>query len=238
MLPRREEFFQDVRRAARLEQKPKVTTNADVLNPDRIAQARQGTALWLTPTVVARYTPEDFTEWPEQQQIRLRDSVESFRAAASELPAASSPDQFVRALDAFLELLSSVREVILTEWTSAVGVLIGDVEAWVRESGWRARRVERKMNEALLGVYSLPQLQVFADADLYVFDPVARFVPGAMGAYDLAIQPSHFITSLYRDFDGQWFVHLEVGQGAAGAPRQAWGHETFRASLQELRSLV
>ena len=90
----------------------------------------------------------------------------------------------------------------------------------------------------MIGTYSLPQLQVYADADLYVLEPVARFVPGAAGAYDLSIQPSSYITTLYRDFDGRWHAHLDVGQGAVGGRRELWGRETFRASLEELRSLV
>ena len=72
------------------------------------------------------------------------------------------------------------------------------------------------MNETLLGTYTLPQLQVYADADLYVLEPVARFVPGAMGAYDLSIQPSYYITTLYRHIDERWYAHLDVGQGVGG----------------------
>jgi hypothetical protein len=240
MLPRREEFFQEVRRAVRLEKQPKVNTDSDVLNEERISQALYGVALWLTPKLVEKYAPEDFEEWSEELQKQLSSAVSGFRAAAGEAPPAQAPtkDQFVRALAAFRELTAAVREVIVVEWTQAVEGLIRQAEGWVADNGWRARRVERKISETLLGTYLLPQLQVYADADLYVLEPVARFVPGAMGAYSLSIQPSYYVTTLYRQTDGRWYAHLDVGQGAAGGRRELWSPETFRASLEELRSVV
>jgi hypothetical protein len=240
MLPRREAFFQDVRRATRLEQKPRVSTVSDVLSDDRIFKALQGAALWLTPKVVEKYAHEDSVGWSEELQERLNSAVVAFRDAVVQVPPNQAPtrDQFTPALAAFRTLTAVVREVVLTEWTQGVDSMIRDVEAWVALDGWRSRRVERKMSETLLGEYLLPQLQVYADADLYVLEPVARFVPGAAGAYDLSIQPSYDITTLYRDFDGQWQAHLDVGQGANSGRREPWSSQTFRASLESLRSLV
>jgi hypothetical protein len=211
MLPRREEFFQDVRRAARLERQPKAIADSDILSDDRIAKALHGASLWLTPKYVNNYAPEDFAEWTSELQKRLGSAVGAFRIAAGEVPPDQAPTraQFTSALAAFHELTAAVKEVVMTEWTQAVNTLIEDVEAWVSESGWRSRRVERKMTESLLGTYSLPQLQVFAEADLYVFEPVARFVPAAAGAYDLSIQPSHYITTIYRDFDSSCLISAQ-----------------------------
>lgn len=240
MLPRPAEFIQDVRRAARLEQKPKVLTDSSKLGPDQIAAALHGAAIWLTPKIVEKYASEDFGECPADQQERLRLAVETFRGVAGEVPPdkPATGDQLARGLTAFHELLAAVRDVVLREWTNAVERFIRDAEGWVAESGWRSRRVERQVNEALLGTYPLPQLQVFAEADLYVFDPVGRFVPGGMGAYDLAIQPSYYLTSLYRDYDGRWYGRLDVGRGIEGAARFPWDKEAFLGCLRELRSLV
>jgi hypothetical protein len=240
MLPRREEFFRDVRRAVKLEKKPNATTNSDLLSEERISQALHGAALWLTPKLVEKYAPEDFEEWSEELQRQLSSAVSEFRVVAGEVSPAQAPtkDQFVRALAAFRELAGAVREVVVVEWTQAVEGLIRQAEGWVAENGWRARRVERKISETLLGTYPLPQLQVYADADLYVFEPVARFVPGAMGAYSLSIQPSYYITTLYRHTDGRWYAQLDVGRGVANGSPELWSLETFRASLEELRSLV
>ncbi len=93
------------------------------------------------------------------------------------------------------------------------------------------------MSETLLGTYALPQLQVYADADLYVLEPVARFVPGAMGAYDLSIQPSSYITTLYRHIDGRWYAQfLEVGGGGGAPPGAGASCGAGRRSGRALRS--
>jgi hypothetical protein len=52
MVPRREAFFQDLRRAGRTIQRPKVTADSARLNTDAIATVLQGAALWLTRKVV------------------------------------------------------------------------------------------------------------------------------------------------------------------------------------------
>ena len=72
MLPRREDFFLDVRRAVRIEQQPRVTFDADLFSEERISKALHGAALWLTPKVVEKYAPEEFEECPEDQQKRLQ----------------------------------------------------------------------------------------------------------------------------------------------------------------------
>ena len=240
MLPRREAFFQDVRNAVRLEEQPRVTIDSDVLSEDRISRAIQGAARWLAPKVVENYAPEDFGGWSEELKERLRLAVSTFKGLAS--PVASDQgrarEHFATALAAFRTLTTAVREIVLTEWTLAVDKMLQEVEGWVEREGWRGRRVERKIRETLLGLYTLPQLQVFADADLYVLEPVARFVPGAAGAYDLSIQPSYYLTALYREFDGGWNIHRDINRGADSQKSEQWSADTFRASLEELRSLV
>jgi len=236
----REEFFQDVRRASRLALRPRVTVDSEVLSEESISLAIHGAALWLTPKVVEKYAPEDFEEWPEEHQERLRSAVRAFRDAAGKVSPDRAPgeDEFSRYRAAFHELTAAVRGVVLADWIQAVEAMIRDVEVWVADQGWHSRRVERKVTESLLGSYALPQLQFFAITDLYVLDPVARFVPGATGAYDMSIQPSHYLTTLYRDLDGGWQTSLDAGRGVARGRHESWNKETFLASLDELRSLV
>ena len=69
------------------------------------------------------------------------------------------------------------------------------------------RRVEKDLSETLLGTYTLPQMLIHAAPYLYVLDPLSRFVPGSAGAFDLTIQPSYYVTSLYRAYDGIWYAH-------------------------------
>src|SRR5204862_2317832 len=100
------------------------------------------------------------------------------------------------------------------------------------------RREKKMLEETLLGEYQLEGLLFYAGQNLCVLDPVARFVPGAAGAFDLAIQPSYYVTSLYRYFDGQWYLHLDMGQGVQEGRAAPWTKDSFVKSVEELRSLL
>jgi hypothetical protein len=94
----------------------------------------------------------------------------------------------------------------------AIGTIEKQAEEWSAEIGWRTRRVNKKISESLIGNYEAPQLLIFAEPNLYVLAPVARFIPGGQGSFDLAIQPSYYTTSLYRDDSGKWSGGRPGGQ--------------------------
>jgi hypothetical protein len=240
MIPKREEFILDVRRAARLEQKPTVATDADLIDPDALAKALQRAALWLTPKVVEAYDPAEFTGWNEALQQELQGAVEEFRTVAQTIPPdkPATAAQFRTGLKAFQRLVAAVRGVVLAEWTSAAEEVTRQVEQWSADCEWPTRRESKKLTETLLGPYTLPQLYLHAEGNLYILDPLARFVPGALGAFDLSIQPSFCVTSLSRHFDGIWYVHLDVAQGANGARKEMLTRESFTKAVRELRSLL
>lgn len=239
MVPKTEEFILDVRRAARLEQKPTMTSDSELINAGVVTKALQRATLWLTPKVVQGYDSAEFAAWPEDLREQLQRAVEGFRMATGVVPPAqpATPDQFRQGWEAFKGLLAAVRASVLWDWTRAAEGLVREVEGWCADIGWRTRRVDKKLTETLLGDYSLSQLQLYAE-HLYVLDPVARFVPGALGAYDLSIQPSFYLTSLFRYYDGRWYVHLDVGQGVKSARTEPWSKDSFRRSVEELRSLL
>src|SRR5208337_4845409 len=153
MVPKREEFILDVRRAARLEQKPTVATDSEMINPDTVSKALQRAALWLTPKTVERYDPAEFTSWAENLQSELRSAVDDFRAVAKAVPPdkAATTAQFRDGLAAFKCLLTAVQHVVLTEWTEAAREVIALGEQWSGEFGWRTRRQAKKLTETLLG---------------------------------------------------------------------------------------
>jgi hypothetical protein len=247
MIPRREEFFQDIRRAVRFEQKPIITTDSELIKADPIADAMRVGARsvsWLTPKIIQKYDASDFSTFPEDMQQRLRDAVNEFGLLAREVVQSGlARIPLTRGLDAFQKLVASVREVVLSEWIQAAEKLVVETESWALELGWQTRRKdkkfsEKKIEETLLGSYQLMQFQFFAEQDLYVLDPIARFVPNAMGTFDLSIQPSFSETSLYRDFDGIWYVSLSIREGLLSNHREVWTKESFQKSVEELRSLV
>jgi hypothetical protein len=239
MTPNREEFLLDVRRAARLAEKPTVITSSELANPDVIAKTLHRAALWLTPKIVENYDPNMFNDWPVALRDGLTRAVETFRAIAGTVPAnqPATAEQFAQGEEAFRGLLSALRDVVLAEWRPAVDGLVGNTESWAKEFGWATKRVPKRLSETLLGTYEIPQLLMHAAPNLYVLDPVARFVPGAAGAFDLSVQPSFYTISLYRDFDGIWHAHHAVGQGANTGKRDKWDKEPLRQCVEELGAL-
>jgi hypothetical protein len=240
MLPGAEEFILDLRRAARTERKPTVAADSGSIDTDAMTQVLQRAALWLNSKVVEKYDPSDFSWLPGDQQDELRHAVDAFRTVAGTVPPdePASDDQFRRGLVAFKGLQASVRKLVLNEWAGAAGILLGEAETWCEELGWHTRRYEKTLMESLLGKYTLQQLQIYAVQHLYVLDPIARFVPGGQGAFDLSIQPSFYVTSVYRDFDGSWNVHLDVGQDVSEGRGVPWGKDSFMKAVEELRSLL
>jgi hypothetical protein len=198
----------------------------------------QGAAFWLTPRVVEKYEPGDFGTVPQQDELRR--AVERFRSVASAVSPKDAPtqEQFTRGVEAFNRLTDAVRGMVLSEWQGAVEHLIAEAEAWVAERQWVSRRVKKTIEESLLGTYELPQLQFYADQNLYILDPIGRFVPGALGSIDLAIQPSYYVSTLYRYFDGRWYVHLDVGERVREGRGLPWERATLVKAVEELRSLL
>ena len=126
---------------------------------------------------------------------------------------------------------------MLEEWKRSVDDLVGYTESWAKEFGWVTKRVPKRLSETLLGTYLTPQLLMHAAPNLYVLDPVARFVPGAAGAFDLSVQPSFYTINLYRDYGGAWYAHHDVGKGVNTGKRDGWSKDIFKECVDELGAL-
>ena|SRR5579884_1407323 len=190
MHPKADEFILDVRQAARTELRPTVTTDSQLIDPGSVARVLERAMLWLTPKIVEAYDPAAFAAWPRDLQAELRGAVDHFRAVASTVPPDQpvTPPQARQGVQAFAHLKEAVRKVALSEWLDKAGTLINEVEAWAKEFTWTTRREPKKLKELLLGEYTLDQLYMHAEGNLYILDPVARFIPGGLGAFDLSIQ--------------------------------------------------
>lgn len=238
--PRREEFILDVRRAARMLVQPMVEADSTAVDTDPVSRLLQQAALWLTPKVVEHYDAADFGTWPQEQQDQLRLTVEEFRTLASQVPGdkPATVEQLTGGTTRLQRLIEALGGMIRAEWLDAIHQIESQAEGWANKDGWRTRRVAKKMSESLLGKYEAPQLLIYAEPNLYVLDPVARFVLGAQGSFDLAIQPSYYTTSVYRGDDGQWYTHLDAGKDVSGGQRVPWNEKAFLAGIQQLETLV
>ncbi len=238
--PRREEFVLEVRRSAKTLQKPNVEADSAVVDTDAVAKLLKRAALWLTPKVVEHYDPQDFTTWDKEQQNRLRLAIEDFKKVANQVRPnkTADVDQFKEGSLRFRNLIDVLGKMVLDEWLQAIETVEKQAEDWSKEAEWRTRRVDKKLSESLLGTFSAPQLLIFAEPYLYVLDPVARFIPEGLGAFDFAIQPSYHTTSLYRDDNREWHVHLEIHNGALERKPVKWGKDAFLQCVEQLGQLV
>jgi hypothetical protein len=238
--PRREEFILDVRRSAKTLQQPNAEADSDAVDTDAIERILHRADRWLTPKVVEHYRPEDFTDWQKEQQDRLHLAVEEFLQIAKQVPPdkPATIDQFTEGTHRFRELINVLGQMVLDEWLRAIETVEKQAEEWSAEAGWRSRRVGKKISESLIGAYEASQLLIYAEPNLYVLDPIARFVPGGQGSFDFAIQPSYDTTSLYRDDSGNWYVHLEVRNGISKGKRVAWSRDAFRQCIEQLGAFV
>lgn len=238
--PRREEFILDVRRSARALQQPDVEADSERVDTDAVSRILDRAALWLSPKVVALYAPEDFADCQSEQQQRLRLAVDGFREIARQVPAnqPATVEQFTAGAERFRELIKVLGGIVLEEWLHAIDAIEHEAEAWARDAEWRTRRVNKKLSESLIGAYNTTQLLIFAEPNLYVLDPVARFAPGCQGVFDFAIQPSYSTASMYRDDAGVWHVHPDFTQGTIDGQPTLWNRDAFLNCIQQLEVLV
>ncbi len=237
MTPKADKFISDVWDAAWIEQKPITVTNSQLFDPVPSAGAIRRAAKWLTPKILDSYDPGEYQNLSGEQRDELNRAVAEFRFIASEISSDQAPtaSRFREGLQKFDRLKSDVKRVVLTDWERAAGALIAIVETWAKEFVWVTRRENIELKETLLGEYRLDQLYLHAEGNLYILNPIARFVPGGHGSFELQIQPQSDYTSIFRNCEGEWRIHGLVGPGYLN--EYALTKETFRRALIELRSL-
>jgi hypothetical protein len=120
-------------------------------------------------------------------------------------------------------------EGVRDEWVVAVEQLVRDAEAWARNQDWAVRREAKTIREDRLGQYAVPRLLIQATAGRLLLDPVARYVPGAMGVVDLYTLPSYDAVMISRTDDG-WRLHPIVADDLP----QPWSEESFVQTALQL----
>jgi hypothetical protein len=230
----KEEFFRDIRRAATLV-RPKVQTDSERLAPEGVARRLERAALWLTPKYVEAYAADDFADLPSAVRDSIRDAVEGFATAARQVSPndSATDDQFRAGSERFRRLSAIVGDVVRSEWIAAVEGLVAAARSWSEKRDWTCRLSTKQLQETLLGEYSLPQLYIHAGDAPLLLDPVARFVPGALGLVDFAVLSPYRSMMVPRTRDG-WFLHLETGKDINGVRREPWAQEAFYRAVEHL----
>jgi hypothetical protein len=94
-----------------------------------------------------------------------------------------------------------------TAWMERVNALVDQVEAWAKELNWSTRRVEKRLDDSLIGEHRVPALLMQEDTCRILLEPVGRSAPGAEGVVDLYLLPAYDdIATLYY-YNQRWNLH-------------------------------
>ena len=142
-------------------------------------------------------------------------------AATSQL----TVDQFTEGARCFRELVDVLGETVRHEWLQAIETIEKQAEEWSAEAGWRTRRVNKKISESLIGTYELPQLLIFAEPNLYVLDPVARFIPGGKDPLISRFSPRTTRLPCIETTSGAGTSTWRFAMGSRRGRRVEWSNE-------------
>jgi hypothetical protein len=231
----KDDFIQNLRLAAGLVA-PTVHTEGTGLDAQRWAARLSRAALWLTPRAVEGYYPADFKDLSQAEQKALDNAAARFRELADSVPADSpaSDAQYREGLELLGTITTIVRKPILDEWAQSVEKLISDAEAWAGKHGWICRRSTKRITEKLLDSYQLAQLMIQVNGNSLLLDPVARFVPGALGVVDLSLLPAYHSATIPRKVDG-WHLHIDTGEIGGAMTSEDWNENSFVDAVEWLR---
>jgi hypothetical protein len=93
------------------------------------------------------------------------------------------------------------------EWLSRVSTLVDSVEQWAQEGGWSTRRLEKQMEDSVIGSYEAPTLLMQEGTTRILLEPIARSAPGTDGVVDLYRMPAYDDIATLYFYAGQWELH-------------------------------
>src|SRR4051794_22875555 len=82
----REDFVRDLWKADRALHPPRPQTDRPNADRNGLAKLLRHADLWLTPHVVEKYRPDDFSAVPAERQAELKSAVDDFRRVAAASP--------------------------------------------------------------------------------------------------------------------------------------------------------
>ncbi len=233
----REPFFWDIRRAwGALHIPTRVEPIGSSLNTAVKGRRIPILDLCLSPKTVEEYRSGDYTDLDQPLRDELDQAVEDFRSIASSVAsdAAVVDDQYSPALVRFEKLADVVQTILLTDWKSSVASIVQDASTWCKEHGWPDRLYEKELTENLLDTYDVPQLLFQAEGVRIELNPLARFVPGALGLIELRVVPSYDTVKMIRTRDG-WQIHLNEGKDVDSVRVIPWDKPGFEKAVRWLR---
>src|SRR5437667_10843391 len=120
------------------------------------------------------------------------------------------------------------------EWLRIVDGLRRQVREWAEAQGWAVEQSEREADDAYIGRYNVPVLEITTPGGEVVLEPVGTDVLGARGRVDLYAWPSHYRVMLLHKNGSDWVILTESGLKWP----QPWEKATFVSIAEELAAAV
>jgi hypothetical protein len=228
-------FFEEVRRAwqfMNMRPSAKVSVSTEMI-PFRELPQYEGFRF------ANAYRQSDFDGLDKVEADELAVAVRSFRSLVRKLSKEEphSDAQIAEIERRFDRVADSVRKIILREWRQRIEELIADAERWSAENNWPARRESRTVSESLLGEYDVPCLLFYAEVRHVLLEPIARFVPSALGVVELTVLPSYSSIKIARSIDDEWELRFPLEDGSVENVWQTWNSSNFKEAVRRLKYL-
>jgi hypothetical protein len=117
------------------------------------------------------------------------------------------------------------------DWIARVVKLADQVSTWSEAEGWKVERQQKRINEELLGTYSVPEITVRLKGGQLILTPVALHVTGGDGRVDLEAIPTLARIKLVW-VDGGWKLYADPNVPL----RLAWNQRNFAQLAHDLLS--
>lgn len=116
-----------------------------------------------------------------------------------------------------------------------INTLVDQVEAWAKELSWSTRRVEKKLDDSLIGEHQVPALLMHEETCRILLEPIGRSTAGAEGVVDLYLLPAYDdIATLYY-YNQRWNLHYMFADSKPVASvREAEGMPLTKEALAKV----
>jgi hypothetical protein len=133
--------------------------------------------------------------------------------------------------------VTSSPDQLHAEWLEHLKQLIGSVQSWAEEQGWKTRQIEIGLEDSQIGKYKAPALLLQQEAMEMLLEPIALSGLNHQGVVDLYRLPRYDdIASICRHDDG-WHIHYMFSSAPSAADiYDAPAKPLTRESLQEVLS--
>jgi hypothetical protein len=103
-------------------------------------------------------------------------------------------------------------------WLSRLDQLVNQVEQWAQSVGWSTRRLEKKLDDLVIGEHRVPVLLLQEGISRILLEPIGRSSPGTEGIVDLYLMPAYDDIASFYYYDGRWNLHYRFAGANAAAP--------------------